>query len=196
MPLFTLAHLWSWLPQTTSMAAKSAAEKVDGLPAQVVALKHAPPPWRKIISLSEPELGLTAMPVEEPSRHLASANGTQVHFSGCRPVMMAEFVLLVSWPQASAKGTNTIVSMLLFNMRQSSNAVERFGSSTCELQEDGPSPTRRAPTAKTCFAGNGVACPKGMASLGTSRASFRTGNTAGARRCHRDPAGRCGRSST
>src|SRR5262249_20055272 len=129
MPLFTLEQPWPpWLPlQTTSRAVKSAAEKLDGLPAHVAALKHAPPPCRKIISLSEPGLGLTAMPVDEPSRHFASAKGTQVQCSGCRPVMAAELVLLESRPQAIAKGTKTIIRIVCFNIRESSSAVRWFG---------------------------------------------------------------------
>src|SRR5262249_5830998 len=42
--------------------------------------KHAPPPSRKIITFVDDRLRLTPMPVDEPSRHLASANGTHVHF--------------------------------------------------------------------------------------------------------------------
>src|SRR5215813_2178508 len=113
MPLFTLLQRWPtcWLSQMTSRAVKSAAEKLDGLPAQVVALKHAPPPWRKTISLSESEPRLMAMPIDEPSRHFASVKGTQVHLFACSPVMASGLVLLES-RQATARGTNKIVSIV------------------------------------------------------------------------------------
>src|SRR5215813_1172982 len=106
MPSLTLKHLWpaSWPPQVASAsAAKSSAPNFEGLPAQVVALKHAPPPSRKMTSLSELGPGLTPIPVEEPSRHRASGNATQVQTPGASPV--------IALPLAAASGASTPVSL-------------------------------------------------------------------------------------
>ena len=56
--------------------------KFDGLLAHVAWFQHAPPCWRKITRLSDAGLALTSMPAMDPSRHLASGNGTHTHSSG------------------------------------------------------------------------------------------------------------------
>src|SRR5512143_1146660 len=47
----------------------------------VVASQQAPPPWRKIITLSERSVRLTPMPVAAPLPHCMPSTGIQVHVS-------------------------------------------------------------------------------------------------------------------
>ncbi len=50
-----------------------------GLATQLRALKHAPPPSRKMKSLVDAGFMRMPKPVEVPFRHLASGTGTPVH---------------------------------------------------------------------------------------------------------------------
>src|SRR4051812_1288579 len=64
------------------------ASKWNGFVPHVCALKHAPPPSKKIISFFEfVALGETPMPVGVPSRHEAPGKSTHVHAPGVRPVI-------------------------------------------------------------------------------------------------------------
>src|ERR1700679_1271296 len=74
-----------WISPLIQLAASDEV-KAAGVVAQVSTLKHAPPPSRKIISLSVAAPGLTAKPVAEPLRQTAPGTPTQVHWDWVRPV--------------------------------------------------------------------------------------------------------------
>ena len=71
----------------------------DGFAVHVSALKQAPPPSRKIISLSDALFALTPNPVVDPSRQIAALNGYAIQHSAQKYLDPANYVRVTLLPE-------------------------------------------------------------------------------------------------